>query len=244
MKRIFLLARRELFMLFVSPLAYVVSAVHAAGVSVAFMHAIWIHEGGEEPLVSLFLAAQMLWLPVLVTVATMRTFAEERRSGTIEGLLTAPVFDSEIVIGKFLAAWWFCLLTVALPFVNVFWLARMSGGVMILDHGALAASFLYLVLVLAAFCGVGVLASLCSRSQPVAAMLCMAALSVPLFVGLMLKSLPGVPDLLVRHVSVEEQVAMVSRGVLTYGVGVLFLSICACTLFVSVRLLEARRWVR
>jgi ABC-2 type transport system permease protein len=244
MRRSWILMRRELHAMLVSPLAYVMGAIFVAGVSLIFLDTVRRYEGGAEPLVSLLLASVALWLPILVTVATMRSFAEERHSGTIEGLMTAPVEDIEVVLGKFLASWLFCVGVVVLPFANAFWLVKISRGIPSIDMGAVVTSLIYLILVLAAFCSVGVLASLCSRSQAVAAVLCLGVLIIPLFSGLLADTLPGVPDALARHLSAEEHVLMVSRGVLPVGVIVLFLSICGCFLFAAVRVLEARRWVR
>ena len=121
MRRVLLLTSRELKNYFISPFAFVISALFVSGVSSTFLYVVWLHEGGGEPFAGLLLASQLLWLPILVTAVTMRSFAEERRSGTIEGLLTAPVEDVEVVLGKFLAAWLLCLGVILLPFVNALW---------------------------------------------------------------------------------------------------------------------------
>jgi len=126
------------------------------------------------------------WLFVIVVVATitMRSLAEERRSGTLETLMTAPVTELQVVLGKYVAAvaFYACLWLPTATYVLLVWLFAPPGA---LDLGPILSAYLGCLVIGAACISVGVLASALVRSQLVAALLCCVALASLLLAGLL-----------------------------------------------------------
>jgi ABC-2 type transport system permease protein len=119
-------------------------------------------------------------LALLVTVLPMRLVAEERRSGTIEPLLTAPVAPSEVVVGKWLGALGFFAAAWAPTLLYVVYLRAVGAT---LDPGPIAAGYLGTMLIGGAALAVGLLASAATRNQLVAATLSFVAFFAALLVG-------------------------------------------------------------
>jgi ABC-2 type transport system permease protein len=164
--------RRELAGFFYSPIAFVVSALFLVVQGVYFTLFLYFLNDPKAPpgaVMSYFFGGTILfWIGVLLVSALlpMRLLAEERRSGTLEPLLTAPVREAEVVLGKYLAVVTFyaCLWVPIGSYVAVLW--RFSGRP---DLGPIAAGFLGAFLVGAALLAWGVLASALTRNQIVAA---------------------------------------------------------------------------
>lgn len=118
----------------------------------------------------------VFWLPALfmVPMLTMRSFAEERRMGTLETLQSAPLESAELVVAKFLAAYGFYALiwtlTLAYPFIAAMVL-EPEASVHLLEQGSLAGGYLFVLLSGTLFVAVGILASTLTRSQFIAGML-------------------------------------------------------------------------
>ena len=234
--------KRELGSCFLSPVAYVTMTVFLAATGVTFVAALVRHAGTAESATSLLAAAVVLWLSFLIAVVAMRLFAEESRAGTLETLLTAPVTDTQVVLGKFAGALSFLLIAVlpCLAFMPI--LVVMNPAMTSIDAGALGATALILLL-LSAFCvSIGLLASLLTRNQIVAAVCCLCGVWAVLLLGTIVSSLPFGLDGLARYLGAMEHMEMFSRGIIDTRPIVLYLSATAFVLFVSVRVLEWRRW--
>jgi ABC-2 type transport system permease protein len=163
MRNILTICRRELAGYFASPLAYVFIVIFLvlAGVLTFFVGNFF--ERGQADLQSFFTFHPWLYL-VLIPAVSMRLWAEERKSGTIELFLTLPIRLTEAVIGKFLAAWIFVGITLALTFP--FWLTvRFLGNP---DNGVILASYLGSWLMAGAILAIGAAVSAATRSQVIA----------------------------------------------------------------------------
>lgn len=116
---------------------------------------------------------QLFWIPVffMVPLLTMKSFAEERRLGTLETLLTTPVSTAEVVLGKFSAAYLFYLLLWGSTFGFHYILQLYARDVRYLDSGPLIGGYLYVAVSGLLFISVGILASAVTRSQAVAGIL-------------------------------------------------------------------------
>ena len=116
---------------------------------------------------------QLFWIPVffMVPLLTMKSFAEERRLGTLETLLTAPVSTAEVVLGKFTAAYLFYLLLWGSTFGFHYILQLYARDVRYLDSGPLVGGYLFIAVSGLLFIGVGILASAVTRNQAVAGIL-------------------------------------------------------------------------
>jgi ABC-2 type transport system permease protein len=127
------IARREVLSFFVSPIAYVVLTVWLLFFGIVFC-LLAMFFGTQPPgsganlLQAFFGGTTFFYLPLLIfpPLLTMRLLAEERSSGTIEALMTAPVTELQIVLGKYLAALVFWT-TLWLPTLSIVWLASRTG---------------------------------------------------------------------------------------------------------------------
>lgn len=186
MRKLFAIVKRELLAYFSSPLAYVVlTAFLFVNGFVFWLIVAYLNDPRTRamaPLRLLFGGTMYFWLLLLfvVPVITMRLLAEERRTGTIELLLTAPVTEAQVVLGKFLAAWLFYLFLWLPTLVYVGILASYAT----IDFGPVAAGYLGIALLGLLFASVGVLTSALAKNQIVAAIFAFAALVVVFSVGL------------------------------------------------------------
>jgi ABC-2 type transport system permease protein len=242
MSRFLTLWRREFAANFLSPVAYVSLVIFLASSGLTFLISALRHEGADEPLTVLLFVSVTLWMTVLVTVVCMRLFAEEKRSGTLETLMTAPVTDAEVVLGKYAAALSFLLLASALAVGYVFLLAWLSPGIRSVDLGALAGGCLFLFLTEAFCAAAGLLVSLFTRNQIVAAICGFVAVWGVLLTGDLLGAVPGMPRALVETLTLTVHIEDFSRGLVDTRPLVFLVSGTAFLLFASVKVLESRRW--
>jgi ABC-2 type transport system permease protein len=163
--------RKELVALWASALPYAVGAAFHLVLGILMVNQLEVR--AQAVIQPLFPVAGFLLLFAL-PVLTMRTFAEEARTGTLDVLLAVPVPPRPLVVGKWLAAWLTGLAVLA-PAVLVLVLLELWGEP---DRGPAVAGFLGLVLLAAAITGVGVLASSLTSSQPVAALVAVFAVLV------------------------------------------------------------------
>jgi ABC-2 type transport system permease protein len=235
--------RRELAACFLSPVAYVTMVVFLIMTGWTFWDMVASHEGRNVLLPALLLKSVMLlWLPVVVAVIAMRLFAEEKRSGTIETLLTAPVSETQIVLGKYAGAYTFLMMVVAptIGFVYIFkWL---SPGIDRLDTGALLGGIVILLLVSAVCMAIGLFMSLLTKNQIVAFVCCLCGIVLPFLAGWLVSLLPFGPERLVEHLSAMNHIRDFTRGSIDARPVVLYVSVTIYILFVSIRILESRRW--
>jgi ABC-2 type transport system permease protein len=183
----------------------------------------------------LLLMSLLLVCPAL----TMRTFAEERRSGTIEALLTAPVGPSAVVLGKYLAV----VATYALmwaPTVLYVLILRNPG---VVDWGAVGSAYLGLLGVGSAYLALGLLMSAMTKSQLVALLLTVGALFGLFILGIGEYIFePGLMQEISGHVSMASQMEEFSRGLIDLRRIVFDLSIAVTSLFITIRVVDSWRW--
>ena len=163
MRRTLTIFRRELAGYFATPLAYVFSIIFLAMSGILTFFAGNFFERGQADLQSFFGFHPWLYL-VLIPALSMRLWAEERRSGTIELFLTLPIRLAEAVLGKFLAAW--CLAGIALALTFPFWLTVNFLGEP--DNGVILASYLGSWLMAGAMLAIGGAVSAATKNQIIA----------------------------------------------------------------------------
>lgn len=181
----------------------------------------------------------------LIPAITMRSFAEERQSGTIELLATRPVTDLQIILGKYfasLALVVFALLPTVLYYLTVYQLGVPKGN---LDSGAILGSYFGLLLLAGAFAAIGMFASSLSTNQIVAFLLAVLLCvlfywgffffsKLPIFVGKL--------DDLIQQLGIDYHYASISRGVLDTRDLLYFFSISAFFIALTLVSLERRKW--
>ena len=125
MRNIRIIAKREIAGYFGTPLAYVFLVIFLSLTAALAFYLGGLLDVGQADLAPFFVYHPWLYL-LLVPAVAMRLWAEERKTGTIENLLTLPVSTPEVVLGKFLAAWFFCGIALALTFP--IWITRQRAG--------------------------------------------------------------------------------------------------------------------
>lgn len=157
------IAARELRGYFATPLAYVFIVIFLVLMGVFTFYLGGFYERGQADLAPFFNFHPWLYL-ILVPSITMRLWAEERKSGSIELLMTLPVTMTEAVLGKFLAAWAFT--TVALALTFPIWITVNYLGEP--DNGVIFAAYIGSLLMAGAFLAIGACISAANRNQVVA----------------------------------------------------------------------------
>lgn len=237
MRKTLILARRELASYFFSPVAYIIGALFTLASGFWFFHKIFI-PGNEASLKPLFDAMAYIMVFV-VPLLTMRLLSEEYRSGTIETLITAPITDTAVVLGKFLGVFVFYVAMLAVTLVFLGLMAAYGQP----DMGLAGSGYLGLLLLGASFIAVGIFTSTITRHQLLAAIVAIAILSVFAILMQLVARYGGEPynEMAVRF-NAMTYYRDFSRGIIdTRGV-VFFVSATALFLFLSVKTLESRRW--
>jgi len=232
------IARRELSSYFFSPIAYtsLIAFLAAAG---AFFYRDF-QPGQPAGLRTVF--DWMVWILVfIVPVLCMGLLAQEWATGTIETMMTAPVNETDVVLGKFLGALAFFAILVAPTLLYVVVLRIYSQ----LDLGPIFSGYLGIMLVGALFVSVGLFCSSLTRSQVVAAVSAVAILFVITIVPYFLAQQASTLTAFWRRATdwgVYNRYVDFSRGTVDSGHVVFFVVLTAVFLFFTTKVLESRRW--
>jgi ABC-2 type transport system permease protein len=243
------LVRRELGSQFASWTGYVVIATVLFLLGLCFVDLVQKlnTDPTDLPIVELFFNTYYFWVILLLAtpIITMRAFALEKYSGTFETLMTAPVGDLEVVLAKFTAAVAFYLLT-WLPLVVLVFLVRHFGNdPSTVDWGTLASTLLGIFLLGLLYMSLGCFTSSVTRSLIIAATISFAlgfSIFMLSFLALNYSGQPGWPARLLMHVSVIEHMKDFSRGVVDTRALVFYLSLTVLFLFLTLKVVESRRW--
>lgn len=166
MKQLPVIFKRELVSYFATPLAYIFLMIFLVLTGVFTFYLGGFFERGQADLGSFFAFHPWLYL-FLVPAIAMRLWAEERKSGTLELLMTLPITRAEAVAGKFLAAWVFAGLALLLTFPMVLTVNYLGEP----DNGAILTGYLGSWLLAGAYLAVGSCMSALARNQVIAFML-------------------------------------------------------------------------
>lgn len=178
MKHFWTILNHEIRMLLVNPATYIAAVLFLAVMGFIFTGILETYSHTPQELSPGYVFFELFWLPVffLVPLLTMKCLAEERRLGTLETLLTTPVTTTEVVLGKFSAAYFlYCALWASTG--AYFWLLKgFSGDARFLDPAAVAGGYAFIAVSGLLFVSIGVFASSLSRNQAVAAIFTFAML--------------------------------------------------------------------
>jgi ABC-2 type transport system permease protein len=255
MRNVWTIARRELNSYFTSPVAYIVLAMFAVMFGYFFFSAIAFFvefssrqqmSGGmgmppmniNQFVIQPTLGNFSIILLFLSPMITMRLFAEEKRSGTIELLLTSPVRDFDIILGKWLAAMllYACMLGISMLNLAVVFVLSTP------DWQAMAVSYLGLLLMGGTFFALGAFISTLTKNQIVA-----GALTFGLFLMLYVLNWvnsysTSVIGKICQYVAIAPHFEQFNKGVIELKDTVYYLSAITLGLFLSKRSLESLRW--
>ncbi len=198
---------------------------------------------GYANLDSLFIIAPWVFL-FLVPAVTMRSFAEENRTGTIEMLLTKPLSDWQIIFAKFLADVVLVLLALLPTLVYYYSIYRLGLPVGNLDSGGIWGSYIGLFLLSASFVAIGIFCSSVTNNQILAFILSVFLCGF-LYLGfefIYSLSLFGSIDLFIQRLGMDAHYGSISRGVIDTRDILYFLSVMALFLSLTKLVLASRKW--
>ncbi len=242
MRQITIIAKREFKAYFTTPLAFVFIAIFVAMTGAFSFYIGRFFDRNQASLESFFSFHPWLYL-LLVPAVAMRLWADERKSGTIEQLLTLPITTTEAVVGKFLAAWLFCGIALLLTFPM--WITVNVLGSP--DNGVILISYLGSFLMAGSFLSIGICMSALTRNQIIAFIA--AAVVCFLFtmsgLDLVLNVFRGwAPTALVDAIasfSFLSRFEAIGRGVIEARDLVFFVSLMAVWLFATVIAVDSKK---
>jgi ABC-2 type transport system permease protein len=228
-----------------SLIAYIVIAVFLVAIGM-FM---WVFpessvlEYGFADMQTLFAMAPFVFL-FLIPAITMRTFAEEKREGTIELLLTKPITDLQLILGKYFAALLlalFALLPTLLYYYSVYTLGNPQGNV---DSAAVVGSYLGLIFLAGVFTAIGVFASSISDNQIISFVIAVF-LSYIIYTGFdLIASIPvwGSYSYFISQLGISYHYTAISKGLVDSRDVLYFLSVIAIMILATKLVLRSRKW--
>ena len=246
MRTIRAVAFKEIQIYFSSPVAYIVALIFMA-LSGAFFLCDLGNPFPEASLSNFFQSGCFGETPVggatfllvfLAPVLTMRLLSEEQKLGTIELLLTSPVRDWEVILGKYLASFVFLLFMLTLTSYYVILLVVFATP----DPGPIYSGYLGLVLYGMAALAVGILTSTLTSNQIVAAVVGIGILAVLYFTSSIGDVVTGNWATVFSQLGFTSHFKDFERGIIDSTNVVYFLTVTALFLFLSIRALESRRW--
>jgi ABC-2 type transport system permease protein len=177
-------------------------------------------------------------LVILVPVITMRSFAEEKRSGTYELLMTSPLTITQIVIGKFLGAFVFILVMLLLTGVYPIILLVYGNP----EIGVILAGFVGLLLLATAFVAVGLLTSSLTENQIIAAVSCLVVLLLLYVISWPAETAGETMGAVLKYLSLTEHFSEMVKGIIDTKDVAYFVSVIVLALFLTQRSVESLRW--
>lgn len=228
--------KRELKSYFSSAIGYVVIATFVFFASLFFVS--YNIAGDSSKMSSVFQSLLLIYI-FIIPILTMRTFSDEKRLKTDQALLTAPVSLLGIVMGKFLAA--LTIFAIGLSSTVIF--ALILGACSTVEAWVIVGNLVGMILVGAALISIGVFISNLTESQIIAAI-------AGVFVMLLLFLIDNLSNLIsntaiqsaIKAISISDRYGNLAMGIFNLSDAVFFLSVAALFVFLTVRMLEKRRW--
>lgn len=243
------LTRRELASFFVSFIGYVIIAASMFLVGFVFVDMLFLLEGQgtSVPVTQMFFSTEWFWAILLpaAPVITMRLFSLEKYSGTFETLMTTPVSDLQVVLAKFTAAMIFYMAMWLPSFICILILRHYTNHPDAFDAGLLGSTYLGVFLLGGLFMSLGCFASSLTRSQIVAAMVSFSIGFTLFLVSYLSGNLPAnygwIGDA-VSYISLFDHMNDFSRGLVDTRHVVFYVTTTFLFLFLTLRVVESRRW--
>jgi len=235
------IAERELRGYFATPVATVFIVIFLTLQGALTFNLGQFFERGQADLNPFFTFIPWVFL-LLIPAITMRLWAEERRLGTIELLLTLPVTQGQAVLGKFLAAWVFCAIGLLLTFPFVIAVNILGQP----DNGVIASGYVGCLLIAGAFLAVGAAMSAVTRNQVIAfvlaVMICFVftVASNPIVTDFLARNTPALADI-ARRVAVIDRFTDFTRGIISLRDLLYFATFIGFWLFVNTVLVDQRK---
>lgn len=229
-------AKKEIAGYFKSPIAYVLIGVYLLIMSIYFHPAL---KAGYGDFVDV-LDDVGIFLIFIIPILTMRILAEDKKNGTEVLLLTSPTSLPKIVIGKFLATFTVFLVIVGISFVYPFIVVIFEGVI----TTQLVGAYVGFILLGAAFCSVGVFCSSLTENQIIAAIISLVIMFSMWIADQYAATVGGLLGGIMEWMSVLSRYGVFTQGLLSLENIIFFLSFTALMLYMTIRVIERRRWVQ
>lgn len=234
MRNTLVVAERELRAYFLSPIAYIVIAMFL--LLSGYLFGLILNQQQEATLQPLFSNVSVLFL-FIIPILSMRLLSEEFRSGTVELLLTNPVQEWEIVLGKFLGSLGVLVVMLLLSLLFPAFLFIFGNP----DRGPILTGYLGILLQCAGFLGVGLWASSLSQNQIIAAVFAFAGLLILWLCDNLGQFIQGPVGSAISYLSVTNHMQQFPNGVIALGDVVFWLTLAAGGVALSTLALQGRR---
>ena len=240
MRNVLTIAGKEFRSYFNSTIAYIFMVVFLVLNALLFFELQKFFVVGQATLRDFFGLVPIVFL-FFVPATSMRLWAEERKLGTLEMLMTLPVRDWEVVLGKFLASFLFLLITLVLTFPLPIIVSALGHA----DAGAIFCGYLGLVLVGGVYLALGLWISSLTENQIVAFILAAVAGLILFILGvdILLTAVPGWLVPFLKGIALGSRFSSIERGVIDLRDILYYLSLIGFFLFLNVRSVESRRGI-
>ena len=231
--------KKELRSYFSSPIGFVFIIFYLLVSNAFYFFVQDFFKQGQVSMRGYFAALPWIFL-FFVPAITMRLWSEEKKMGTIELLLTMPIKEFEIVIGKFLASFAFLAITLLFSFTIPFSLLYLGKP----DVGVIVGSYIGALFLGSAYLAIGLYISSLTENQVVAFILSLALIFVLLLIGIAptyLNSLGALVSIC-EYVSLYSHFNNITRGVIDSRDVLYYLSVIVLFLYLNVKNIEARKW--
>ena len=227
---------KEIKSYFNSPMAYIFLVIFSVINGYFFTRTFFLFN--QSDMRSLFNIIPLIYL-FFIPAVTMNLIAREKNLGTMEVISTLPLKDIDFVVGKFLAAFSLVVTGLLITLIHFITLTQVGTNV---DYGAIFTGYLGLALAGAVYSSVGTFASSVTDNQVVAFIIGIFIVLIFFLMDKMLMFIPVYLTGLIQYLSVDYHLSNISRGVIDSRNLVYFASVVSFFLFMTVRILEIRKW--
>tara|TARA_Y100001970_G_C14232741_1_gene859705 strand:- start:1842 stop:2555 length:714 start_codon:yes stop_codon:yes gene_type:complete len=227
---------KEMKSYFNSPMAYIFLVIFAVINGYFFTRTFFLFN--QSDMRSLFNIIPLVYI-FFIPAVTMSLIAKEKNLGTMEVISTLPLKDTDFVMGKFLASLSLIVIGLIITLIHFFTLIQVGTNI---DYGAVFTGYLGLLLAGAVYCAVGTFASSLTDNQVVAFIIGIFIVIIFFLMDKMLMFVPITISGLIQYLSVDYHLSNISRGVIDSRNLIYFCSVIGFFLFMTIRILEIRKW--
>lgn len=228
------ITKRELKSFFTSPVAYIVTALFLIAVGIFFYSTFFLNKKAE---LRIFFSMLPYAFTVFVPALTMRLFAEEQKTGSIETLMTLPVTENQVVLGKFFAAF---ITSIAMLIPTLFYVITLTFfGTP--DYGPIIGGYIGAILLCAAYSAIGTFASSITKNQIIAFFTALAISALLTLIDLFMIFIPGSFVKFLSFFSVVTHFNSIARGIIDSRDIIYLLSLTVVFILLTIKSQELRR---
>lgn len=228
------ITKRELKSYFTSPVAYIVTALFLITVGIFFYSTFFLNKKAE---LRIFFSMLPYAFTIFVPALTMRLFAEEQKTGSIETLMTLPVTETQVVLGKFFGAFITSMAMLIPTLLYVITLTFFGKP----DYGPIIGGYVGAVLLCAVYSAIGTFASSITKNQIIAFFTALAISALLTLIDLFMIFIPGKVVKFLSFFSVVTHFNSVARGIIDSRDIVYLLSLTIVFILLTIKSQESRR---